>query len=142
MNREILFRGKRVDNGEWVEGYYVKCFRASILKHYIYEGIWETYGNKYVEVIEETVGQYTGLKDKQGKKIFEDDIVRFIFDINIIDDYLWLSLTDKQKKDGYILTHIEIPEIYTYSLPDEIEVIGNIFEHPELLQEGKNDTYA
>lgn len=80
--REILFHGKRVDNGEWVDGYYVCLYDCKGNKsHRIYPGYAETdcdeYYHDWFEVDPETVGQFAGFPDKNGNKMFEGDIVTF-----------------------------------------------------------------
>lgn len=75
--RDILFRGKRFDNGEWVEGYYCPTpFSRFPCKPAIYPADIINSNWQGIEVIPETIGQYTDLNDKKGQKIFKGDIVR------------------------------------------------------------------
>lgn len=135
--REILFRGKRVDNGEWIEGNYEWYHNPP--KHIIsnpYTG--ETKG-----VISETVGQYTGLTDKNGMKVFEGDI--------LIDDDNWFKglvvfrhtsispdFDDSCEGSGFYAVVQRIPyRGLTYICSSKI--IGNIHDNPDLW-EGEEPT--
>ena len=137
--REILFRGKRTDCGEWVEGYAAMSGGTFIICD---NGL--TYGGFIVyEVIPETVGQYTGLTDKNGKRIFEGDIVKGIaYSVERIGVIVWIdeiaSFGVRYFKRQNPPTW-EIPSILrraSMGKTDEFaaEVIGNIHVSLDLLE--------
>lgn len=131
MNREILFKAKRKDNGEWVEGYMVKYPSGKVE---IFKKCVELPDVLLrCEVDPKTICEYTGLKDKNGKKIWENDILRRdgYWDIRIEfeNGVFMVRNTDKvQYINRVVYTPISIFDINVY------EVIGNIFGNPELLE--------
>lgn len=156
MNREILFRGKRVDNGEWAEGYYYEsrmsgCFiLVSKLKARKKDGVIIGDSFDVYEVIPETVGQYTGLTDKNGKKIFEGDIAKYntiaanertVYGIikyrSTYEQYRSHNpcgyIIDWQKNNSTGRTLREDLPFWCDSMSN-MEVIGNIHANPELLE--------
>lgn len=148
--REILFKAKRKDNGKWVEGYYCKmsettyCFKEDYERkpvsehHYILQERMTDWGlpNQIVqiEIDSETLCQFTGLCDKNGKKIWENDILMARLDESYPEDVTYETVewnvagwvthetdsTDRQYLDEFDLEHYE--------------AIGNIFDNPELAQ--------
>lgn len=149
MNREILFRGKRIDNGEWVGGYVVKDdITGQVFIHAQGNSVNESQKIREegclrfvaFEIIPETLCQYTGLTDKNGKKIWENDIVkRDLFGDEVAyGKIVWRVIGFT----GFALKiHIRFYPIGRGMSDDEEgqmccdEVIGNIFDNPELLKE-------
>lgn len=125
--REILFRGKRVDNGEWAYGSYVHIVQYKESTDYIAD----EEPDQYV-VIPETVGQYTGLCDKNGTKIFEGDIVETKY--GRWDQVIWFSSPRGQRWNLIPLEDKhKCPDDYDLWAPKNLEVIGNIHDNFELL---------
>lgn len=151
--REILFRGKRKDNGEWIEGYIVKLGKESFSDPERYGicnkaipigGSAVCYNLKIDEVIPETVGRFTGLKDKNDNKIFEGDIISAItLDTGKEQTAVvcFGNFIDENNGDEYIGFFIDFDGIQTTvtqlameECKNRIEVIGNIYDNPELLK--------
>lgn len=137
--REILFRGKSEFNGEWVYGYYymAKYYRSEPeLYDYITIPHPEAHNapSEHIPVIHETVGQYTGLTDKNGKKIFEGDIVQAYFRNNHSKQIFQVVFDD-----GMFLFDNGCAKVPKYDIC-AMEVIGNIHDNPELLGGADNGT--
>lgn len=140
--RTIKYRGKRIDNGEWVYGYLFKLNHTQLEgKIYIIPDFASAV--YYYEVAPETVGQYTGLKDKNGKEIYGGDIVKIhkhgydfgfeqeqIGEIKFVDGSFGFY-RQKQKNEYYFN---ELSTENGYGELEHYEVIGNITDNPELLE--------
>lgn len=130
--REILFKAKRKDNGEWVEGYY----RADpdLDTHYICG--WNYYASENGlerELFEEeidpnTICQYTGLTDKNGEKIWENDILDCGMKLRVSWHHFKASWVLSKK--GWMYNHFFGESVE----PEDVEVIGNIFDNADLLE--------
>ena len=132
MNREILFKAKRKDNGKWVEGGYFS--EPHTEKKFII--CWNSFGlgfNEFIEIKPETICQYTGLCDKNDKKIWENDIVKVStnkgntlcevrYADNVAQFQLWQFTTLPRTATVLNLGNYEE------------KVIGNIFDNAELLE--------
>ena len=129
--REILFRGKRIDNGEWVYGDFSRypgeksIIMVDLLEE---EDYW---------VSSETVGQYTGLTDKNGVKIFEGDAVSYLNSIESGNGFVIFDTC------AFLFSWIDIDEtdslLMYFQCSEEMEVIGNIHDNPELMEDNTND---
>ena len=138
--REILFRGKRIDNGEWIEGCLLNVTLGGKTARLIFGDNFIRAKNdvkalSHAMVDPETVGQFTGLTDKNGKKIFEGDIVT-------AKDEIWgspfcYSITGKIVYDeaSFFIEPKDVMETqYIFNECAVYEVIGNIHDNPELLE--------
>ena len=141
--REIKFRGKRIDIGEWVYGDLIhrQMWWEAVLIIRVQDGVHDDGFDAYeeYEVIPETVGQYTGLKDKHGVEIYEGDVVAFE-DSDGGYEYQDLVMNTGIVEYGELRFYftnrvaVEMGDFYIKDgRCDDIEVIGNIYENPELM---------
>lgn len=138
--REILFKAKQVGDDEWVEGYYTECNGKAFIgiNISIYGDIFEVFCTpviRWFEVDPKTLCQFTGLCDRYGSKIWENDILMAHLDESYPEDVTYETVewgvagwvahetgsTDREYIDKFDLKHFK--------------VVGNIFDNPELLQE-------
>jgi len=127
--REIIFRGKRIDNGEWVYGEYatLKLPLLETISHYIIHNSF-----KSIEVRHETVGQFTGLRDNkrtaefpEGQRIFEGDLFNFDGGIARVE---WCN-----DLACYLAVFADENDVMLHAISHRCAVIGNIHEHRNLL---------
>ena len=139
--REILFKAKRIDNGEWVEGNYLYCKKATTVsfrnEHYIL--VFDGYGVAYHEIDKETLCQYTGLTDKNGRKIWENDIMVAHLDDEFPEDVTYTRIL--WNNNGFCINenHSKCFCPLDKFVQIHYEVCGNIFDNPELLEVGDGD---
>ena len=133
MNDKNLYHGKRVDNGEWVEGDLIhrQIWGRALAIIRISDDGFEHY--EEYEVIPESVGQFTGLTGKNGNKIFEGDIVKVTTGIEGYKS-TYHSAIQEVKYNAESGIAVFLP--FDNSDMVEVEVIGNIYDNPELLYNG------
>lgn len=153
--REILFRGKCMDNGEWFEGSFLKdgeeckparledlpfsdCYivpktNRDIIFACLLKGM--SLRIEAMHVIPDTVGQYTGLTDKNGKRIFEGDIIRCGGKVVGVVNYHDCCFCVRFIMKDHANRSNPAMDIIENEYPNDIEVIGNIHDHPELIAE-------
>lgn len=137
--REILFRGKRIPHGEWVEGFYGKKGVDEYTKHCIMRSTLVNQGGIYYyftdsEVDPDTVGEFSGKRDKNDRRIFEGDIVDGLFRFTTP---LRAVCTFKDGAFGLAWTHggVDHFSAFTSICNVEYEVVGNIYDNPEMLEQ-------
>lgn len=134
MKREIKFRAKSVGNGEWVYGdLHLRC-----LKPHIHTEVLDgTMLSLKYNVIPDTIGQFTGLEEKNGNEIYEDDIMQITTNI---DKYLFKVTWNEELGAWCLMMKGDIKEgvkplgEWLGEYWDKIEVIGNIYDNPELME--------
>lgn len=143
--REIIFRGKRIDNGEWEYGHYAVLKEGHTIINSDGNGLF------FFNLVDpETVGQFTGLIDKNGKEVYEGDIIHYrylpgegLFNIEQNGIIRWEKvgwyfegLDDDGTRGGWQVWLTGMPGMGILNEPNElIEVIGNVHENPEFLRE-------
>lgn len=142
--REIEFRGKSTKDGTWVYGSYESFMQVLTDREIATIHVKMDWGlNSHVEVWDDTVGQYTGITDKNGIRIYGGDIVKFV-DLElamkptgvVCFDNAKFFIKDLEFSDGTY----HIVDFYDYNIPNrDFEVIGNIHDNPELLDKDQSN---
>ena len=127
--REILFKAKRIDNGKWVEGY---LFETKDNSYIGYDGQFDddlflAPKNIFIPIVKDTICQYTGLTDKNGNKIWENDIISYP-QIHAKGNVAFVE-------DTFVLFDDYDGKQYIHGMWNKFKVIGNIFDNAELVKE-------
>ena len=134
--REILFNAKRKDIGEWVEGFvfefkgefYIMEMTQTFMTAYYSEESVVDFNMRAIEIDPDTLCQYTGLNDKNGMKIWENDILKCGVNSVVVWNKKYASWCLRKKRwlyDQFFGDSVE---------PEDVEVVGNTFDNPELLE--------
>lgn len=145
--REVLFRGKRKDNGEWIEGYvfelqpgqYMICDQNEYDRASTFP-VWEFFRSCCHEVDPETLCRYTGLNDKNGNLIWENDILHVVEKMgndvyhngNLVSSPRWIN--ESNFKVEFTPGGLMNTQRYVNSSKIECMVIGNVFDNPEMME--------
>lgn len=124
MNREILFRGKSINTGKWLYGN-IQIPKAPFDEYFMWDNEWQT------QVDANTIGQYTGLKDKVGKKIFEGDVV--IIAEKLKAKVIYYDGAFRMRSE-FSPTPIDTTDMGYMMREFSVRVIGNIHDNPELIK--------
>lgn len=133
MEREILCRGKRADNGDWVYGYYVK-YQPCANKDKFVVGIVPDYASDLylIKIIPSTLGRFTGLTDKNGAKIFEGDIVNVK---TISGSFINYVITWFNSDLCWVMQSLKDTSVrFRLRSCWGFEIIGNVHDNPELMK--------
>jgi uncharacterized phage protein (TIGR01671 family) len=138
MEDRYLFKAKRVDNGKWVIGYYGVIGKRNVIiekyaeNYYCPDTCESRHGNQIHEVNSKTICQCTGLKDKNGKLIWENDIVKCLYDSYGENGVYIGKVIYREDTCCFVDANSESTDYEWWE--EEKEVIGNIFDNKELLE--------
>lgn len=147
--REIKFRGKSKKDGKWLYGYLgeskFKILNTEYSEKVIFDNVWEFNSDNCAFIVKdsavdpETIGQFTGLKDKNGREIYEGDIVKTPLLDPIFGDILadaWCNAEIRFNNGSFVVSYYKKSHnIYLQDLSEKIEILGNIFDNMELLED-------